>query len=169
MLLSRSLRRSVRTGRLVAVAATALALAACGSDVSTAPDPIPIEEQTWAAALGVNLAQFTKLSSGVYYRDITVGTGATLTGTPSVNVRYVGYLANGSKFDERTEAQGPICFPLSGLIAGWQSGMQGMKIGGTRRLLIPPGQGYGSSGNGSIPGNANLLFDIVLTGTGCTV
>lgn len=161
---ARMLHRAILCASLSAVAFIG---GACGGSESTAPAPIPIEEQVWAASLGVTLSQFTRLASGVYYRDVTVGTGTTVSGTPTVAVRYAGYLANGTKFDERTEAQGPICFPLAGLIAGWQSGMQGMKVGGTRRLLIPPDQGYGRGGNGPIPGNANLLFDITLTATGC--
>ncbi len=167
----RPFRRAACALRRVALAASlagvAVAAGACGGSETTAPAPIALEDQVWASALGVTLSQFTKLTSGVYYRDVTVGTGTTVTGTPTVAVRYAGYLANGTKFDERTEAQGPVCFPLAGLIAGWQSGMQGMKVGGTRRLLIPADQGYGPGGNGPIPGNANLLFDITLTATGC--
>jgi len=165
MSFARPFRRSVRTARRVVGAVAAAALAACGSDAATAPAPIPIEQQTWATSLGITLSQFTRLNSGVYYLDTQVGTGTTITGTPTVAVEYVGYLANGAKFDERTT---PICFSLAGLIPGWQQGMQGMRVTGRRRLLIPPALGYGSGGNGSIPGNANLVFDIRLTGTGCT-
>jgi FKBP-type peptidyl-prolyl cis-trans isomerase FkpA len=165
---ARPFRRPVRAGRLAVIASAAVTLAACGSDTAIAPAPIPLESQVWATSLGVNLSQFTKLGSGVYYLDSQAGTGTTVSGTPTVAVQYAGFLANGTKFDERTAQQGSICFPLSGLIAGWQSGMQGMKVGGKRRLLIPPGQGYGVGGNGPIPGNANLLFDITLTATGCT-
>jgi FKBP-type peptidyl-prolyl cis-trans isomerase FkpA len=154
------------TRRLVAVAASVLSLSACLGSDATGTTVIPIEQQVWAPALQVTLSQFTKLSSGVYFLDSLVGTGATLTGTPTVSVLYAGYLANGTKFDEKTGT--PICFALSGLISGWQDGMQGMKVGGKRRLLIPPGSAYGSSGNGAVPGNANLLFNVTLSGLNCT-
>lgn len=160
MSLSRLLRR-------VSLVALSVVASACAAEELTIPPEVPLETQVWASGLNVTLSQFTKLTSGVYYLDTTVGTGATLTGTPTVSVHYAGYLANGSKFDERPRSGPPICFPLTGLISGWQVGMQGMKIGGTRRLLIPPGLGYGPGGNGPIPGNANLLFDITLQGTGC--
>ena len=144
----------------------ALAFTGCGSDTVTAPKEIPLDQQTWAAALGVTLSAFTKLPSGVYYLDTTVGTGRTVIATDSVFVYYAGYLASGSKFDEnvRSSSSRPSPFRLAGLIDGWRVGMLGMKVGGKRRLLIPPALGYGASGNGSIPGNANLLFDIDLDG-----
>lgn len=144
----------------------ALAFTGCGSDTVSAPKEIPLDQQTWAAALGVTFSAFTKLSSGVYYLDTTVGTGTTLSGTPTVSVYYAGYLPSGSKFDERarTSSSTPIDFPLTSVIEGWRLGMQGMKVGGKRRILIPPALGYGAGGSGPIPGNANLLFDIDLAG-----
>lgn len=158
----------LRLFRRLAVVSGILLLAACAAEDLTVPKVIPIEQQTWAAALQVNLAQFTKLSSGVYYADSVAGTGATLTGTPTVSVYYSAYLPNGTKVDERASTTTPICFPLSGLIGGWQVGMQGMKIGGKRRLLVPPDYAYGAGGAGAIPGNSNLLFNIELKGMGCT-
>lgn len=143
-------------------------VAACAADAVTSPQVIPLEQQTWASALQVNLAQFTKLNDGVYYLDAPVGTGAVLSGTPTVSVFYSGFLPNGTKFDERQLPSAALCFRLTDLIAGWKSGMQGMKVEGKRRLLIPSSLGYGPSGNGPIPANANLLFEITLKGTGCT-
>ncbi|HEX4932350.1 MAG TPA: FKBP-type peptidyl-prolyl cis-trans isomerase [Gemmatimonadaceae bacterium] len=164
----RSLRFARPLRRLAVAAAllTASVAAACNDVGTTTPEAIPIEQQQWAAALQVNVSQFTRLTSGVYFLDSLVGTGTTLSGTPAVSVLYAGYLPNGTKFDER--AGTPICFALNGLIPGWQVGMQGMKVGGKRRLLIPPEYGYGAGGNGPIPGNSNLLFNITLSGTGCT-
>jgi len=153
--------------RRLTIAAVSVVASACSAEDLTVPPEVPLETQVWASGLNVTLSQFTKLSSGVYYRDTTVGTGATLTGTPTVSVYYAGYLPSGSKFDERPSSGQPICFPLTGLIEGWRVGMQGMKIGGTRRLLIPPSLGYGPVANGPIPANANLLFDITLQGVGC--
>ena len=142
---------------------------ACAADDLTIPSEIPIESQTWAPALQVTLSQFTKLTSGVHYLDSLEGTGAALTGTPTVSVFYSGFLPGGTKFDERSSVNGgtPICFPLSGLIDGWKVGMQGMKIGGKRRLLIPAAYGYRARSGGGIPPNSNLLFNVQLVATGC--
>ncbi len=161
MRLSRSLRRLAAVGGV-------LFLAACAAEDLTIPKVIPIEQQTWATSLQVTLSQFTKLSSGVYYADSLVGSGTVLTGNPTVSVYYSAYLPSGTKVDERPSSGTPVCFSLAGLIPGWQSGLQGMKVGGKRRLLIPPDQAYGSGGAGAIPGNSNLLFNIELKGTGCT-
>jgi FKBP-type peptidyl-prolyl cis-trans isomerase len=144
----------------------ALALGACfpnnSTDVSI-PDPIALEQQTWGSTLNVSLSAFTKLPSGVYVLDTQVGTGPTLSGLPTVRVFYTGYLANGTRFDGNVGASSPATFPLGSLIQGWQVGMQGMKVGGRRRLLIPSSLGYGPVGaGGAIPPNANLVFDIEL-------
>jgi len=152
----------------LAAAAVAVA-AACNTEELNIPAVVPMEEQQWAPALQVTLNQFTRLSSGVFYLDSVVGSGPTpLSGTPNVSVYYSGYLPSGSQFDAKPNSGAPVCFPLQGLIAGWQVGMQGMRTGGKRRLLIPPGYGYGASSNGPIPPNANLLFNIELVATGCT-
>jgi len=160
-------RRPLR--HLTVAAAAVVAVVACvacnDSTGSSTAAAIPLDQQVWNASLGVDVSKFTRLTSGVYFLDSIAGTGATLTGTPTVSVFYAGYLPNGTKFDEA--ATTPACFPLNGLIGGWQVGLQGMKIGGTRRLLIPPALGYGASGNGPVPGNANLLFDVQLNATGC--
>lgn len=130
----------------------------------TVPDPIALEQQVWGSSLSITLSSFTKLASGVYVLDTQVGTGSTLTGLPTVRVYYTGYLADGARFDGNVGNATPAVFLLSSLIQGWQVGMQGMKVGGRRRLLIPSSLGYGSAGIGPIPGNANLVFDIELNG-----
>ena len=151
------------------LALAALALAGCSSIEVSAPldtTPVPVEQQQWASSLGINLAGMTKLSSGVYYLDTTVGTGAAVTGTPVIRFYYTGYLANGTRFDTNVGQGSPAVYGLSQLIPGWNSGLQGMKVGGKRRLVIPSALGYGSSGAGSIPPNANLVFDVELVGLG---
>lgn len=162
--LHRPLRRPLR--HLLAAAVSALAVTACNDVGTSPPEVIPLEQQVWNASLQVTISQFTRLTSGVYFLDSLAGTGAILSGTPTVEVLYSGYLPDGTKFDGTTGTTAR-CFPLSGLIGGWQVGMQGMKAGGTRRLLIPPDYGYGASGNGAIPGNSNLLFNVTLVRTGC--
>lgn len=143
----------------------ALATACMPNDSTSPTSPaVTLENQTWASSLNINLAAMTKLASGMYILDQTVGSGATLSGTPTVRVYYNGFLANGSKFDGNVGSGTPATFPLSNLITGWQVGMQGMKVGGKRRLVIPSSMGYGASGSGPIPGNANLVFDVELVG-----
>ena len=135
-----------------------LALSACLGDSSTTTTfpLVPIESTTFAASLGVNLAASTKTPSGLYYRDITVGTGATIVAGTALNVKYSGALANGSVFDSGTF---PFTIP-GNVIQGWNEGLLGMKICGSRQLIIPPSLGYGANGSGPIPPNAVLVFTV---------
>ena len=155
--------------RRLTVALLPLAFAACleGTDFSANPYPnIPIEQTTFAAALNVNLAQSTKTSTGLYYRDVTVGTGATATGTSRIGVYYVGYFPNGQKFDERASPSAPLVESLgqtpAKFIKGWEEGIVGMKVGGTRQLIVPPELAYGSAGYLAIPPNQVLVFTVIL-------
>lgn len=155
--------RLIRSSHLLLVAT----LAACFPNDAAEPTgpSVSLEQQQWASSLSINLSAMTKLPSGIYFLDQSVGSGATLSGTPSVRVYYNGFLANGTKFDGNVGAGSPVSFPLANLIQGWQIGMQGMKVGGKRRLLLPSQYGYGPQGSPPvIPGNANLVFDIELVG-----
>lgn len=120
---------------------------------------------SYAASLNVNIASMTKTASGLYYKDLVTGTGATATAGYTVRVAYSGWLVNGVRFDT-TEGKVPAYFEFllnaGRVIKGWDEGVQGMKVGGRRQLVIPPGLGYGETGSGSIPGNAVLVFEIVL-------
>ena len=132
--------------------------AAClGDQITTTVTPaVPIESTTFAASLGVNLASSTKTPSGLYYRDIRVGTGATIVAGQKLSVKYSGALANGSVFDA-----GTFAFTIPGqVIQGWNEGLLGMNVGGSRQLIIPPSLGYGAAGSGSIPPNAVLVFTV---------
>lgn len=144
----------------------AAALAACSPNDSAAPvsADVTLENQVWAPALNINLAAMTKLPQGVYILDQTVGAGATLSGLGGVRVFYNGFLANGSKFDGNVGGATPYSNTLSALIDGWKVGMQGMKVGGKRRLVIPALMGYGTVPRQGIPANSNLVFDVELTG-----
>ena len=97
--------------------------------------------------------------------DRTPGTGATVEPGDTVTCHYTGAVAKtGQVFQTSHDFGKPISFPLSGVIAGWTEGVPGMKVGGTRRLLIPAALGYGATpppGSG-IPANADLVFDIEL-------
>lgn len=142
-----------------------LLAAACSLDTTqNTPPETPLEEQVWGSSLNLDLSTMTKLSSGVYIRDTEVGTGASVSGIPVVRFYYTGYLASGVVFDSNVGDPQPLEYGLSELIAGFNSGLQGMQVGGRRRLVIPSSLAYGASSQGVIPPNANLVFDIHLVG-----
>ena len=106
-------------------------------------------------------------SSGLQYIDLTVGTGATAQAGQTVTVHYTGWLENGKKFDSSVDRGQPFSFPLGAgrVIKGWDEGVQGMMVGGKRKLTIPSSLGYGTRGAGSaIPPNATLIFEVELLG-----
>jgi len=78
----------------------------------------------------------------------------------NVVANYTGWLPDGTKFDSSYDRGEPIPFTVGGLIEGWNEGVVGMKVGGKRRLVIPPGLGYGKQANGPIPAMSTLVFDI---------
>ena len=96
--------------------------------------------------------------------DLTVGTGATAVNGDTVTVNYVGTLTNGSKFDSSIDRGQPFTFVLGAgqVIAGFDQGVVGMKVGGKRKLTIPPSLGYGIDPHGAIPGNSTLIFEVDL-------
>ena len=111
-------------------------------------------------------------ASGLQYEDTVVGTGPEASAGRHVSVHYTGWLhengAKGAKFDSSKDRGDPFDFPLGAgmVIRGWDEGVQGMKVGGTRVLVIPPALGYGARGAGGvIPPNATLLFEVELLGT----
>lgn len=102
-----------------------------------------------------------KSSTGLQHYDMKTGDGAVVPGDATVKVHYTGWLTNGKKFDSSRDRGQPIEFPLSGVIPGWTEGVAGMKVGGRRKLVIPPNLGYGQRGAGGvIPPNATLVFDV---------
>ena len=115
-----------------------------------------------------NAAPEITTASGLKYQDLKVGDGATPQMGQTVSVHYVGKLANGTEFNNsRKMGTGqPIEFKIGpGLIPGWIEGLQTMKVGGTRRLMIPSNLAYGPAGKPpTIPPNANLDFEIELLG-----
>jgi hypothetical protein len=102
-------------------------------------------------------------ASGLRYIDLKEGSGASPAATDTVTVHYSGWLeADGTRFDSSCVRGAPATFPLNGVIAGWTEGVSSMKVGGTRRLIIPADLAYGAAGRPSIPGGATLVFDIEL-------
>ncbi len=108
-----------------------------------------------------------KLASGLQYEDVVVGSGKMAEPGMNVSVHYTGWLNDEArtKFDSSVDRGQPFQFQLgaSQVIAGWDEGVKGMRIGGKRKLTIPPDLGYGARGaSGVIPPNATLLFDVEL-------
>ena len=111
------------------------------------------------------------MPDGLKYTDIKVGDGAVAASGKKVSVHYTGWLSNngakGAKFDSSVDRGQPFQFTLGAhqVIAGWDEGVAGMKVGGKRTLIIPPELGYGARGAGGvIPANATLIFDVQLLG-----
>jgi peptidylprolyl isomerase len=143
---------------------------------------IPIRLAGAAAALAIIAAltpagrsdaadnQVTEMPNGLKYTDVKVGDGATAKAGNKVSVNYTGWLsdngAKGKKFDSSLDRGQPFQFTLGAhqVIAGWDEGVAGMKVGGKRTLIIPPELGYGArgAGGGAIPPNATLIFDVDL-------
>lgn len=106
-------------------------------------------------------------ASGLIIDDLVVGTGAEAQAGQMVSVHYTGWLTDGKKFDSSKDRNDPFEFSLGAgmVIRGWDEGVQGMKIGGTRKLTIPASLGYGARGAGGvIPPNATLVFEVELLG-----
>ena len=119
-----------------------ISLCACGGSTTTSP--------TGATSLEIV--------------DLTVGTGATAVNGDTVTVNYVGTLTNGTKFDSSIDRGQPFTFVLGAgkVIAGFDQGIVGMRVGGKRKLTIPPSLGYGIQPKGTIPGNSTLIFEVDL-------
>ena len=121
------------------------------------------------------MSALTRTASGLQYVDTVAGTGATAQAGNEVVVHYTGWLHDaaapdqrGRKFDSSKDRNDPFRFDLGArmVIAGWDEGVQGMQVGGTRVLVIPPQLGYGARGAGGvIPPNATLVFEVELLGT----
>jgi FKBP-type peptidyl-prolyl cis-trans isomerase len=109
-----------------------------------------------------------KDGTSALFGEMTVGTGTELTVNKKAAVYYKGWLTNGQMFDQsRPGADGklqPFVFTLGAreVISGWEQGVVGMKVGGKRLIIVPPAVGYGAAGQGSIPGNAVLIFEVEL-------
>jgi peptidylprolyl isomerase len=105
-------------------------------------------------------------ASGLKYVDVVEGTGATPKTGQTVTVHYTGTLENGMKFDSSVDKGQPYEFPIGQgeVIKGWDEGLASMKVGGKRKLIVPPALGYGTRGSGRVPPNSIMLFDVELLG-----
>lgn len=113
--------------------------------------------------VGTKLANFEPVASvpTLQITDSKVGDGAEAKATSTVTVLYTGALAKDGVIFE-SSGQQPVTFPVNQVIKGWQDGVPGMKVGGTRRLVIPAADAYGAQANAKIPANSDLVFDITL-------
>lgn len=113
----------------------------------------------------VKPGQLVIADSGLEYIDLVVGTGREAGNGDTATVHYTGWLQDGTQFDSSVDRGQPLSFRIGAgqVIKGWEEGVSGMKVGGKRKLMIPPHLGYGGRGAGSvIPPNAKLTFDVEL-------
>jgi FKBP-type peptidyl-prolyl cis-trans isomerase len=135
--------------------------------VKTEESPVG-EKNAAAQAVSHALPQPGQSVTELKIEDVKVGTGDEAVAGKSVTVHYTGWLANGTKFDSSKDRGQPFTFQLGAgqVINGWDQGVAGMKVGGVRKLTIPPSLGYGANGagGGAIPPNATLVFEVELLG-----
>jgi len=101
-------------------------------------------------------------NSGLVFRSLTEGTGASPNARDKVKVNYRGSFPDGTKFDASADHGGPISFPLNRVIPCWTEGVQKLKVGGKAKLTCPSAIAYGPNGMGAIPGGATLVFEVEL-------
>jgi len=123
----------------------------------------------WAASLiggGSGVGREVSTPSGLKYVDLREGTGPTPRAGQTVTVNYVGTLADGSKFDSSYDKGQPADFAIGvgQVIKGWDEGLMTMKVGGKRKLIVPPSLGYGGAARTRIPANSTLIFEVELLG-----
>lgn len=166
---------SVPSARLAGTIAAILLLASCGettpggrvTQALRAP-PIPEEVATpemvdYHPDLMIAISEMKLLPSGVLWADDSVGTGDSLDVDMTAVVHYTGWFPDGTEFDS-SRGGNPFSFRVGAgeVIDAWDVGVIGMRVGGKRKLVIPPAMGYGPDGFASIPGNAILVFEIEL-------
>jgi peptidylprolyl isomerase len=143
---------------LTAAALLALGIVACGDDDD--------EDGTPSNGNGDPAPSLTVTSSGLQIIDEVIGDGAEAVSGSTVTVHYVGTLDDGTQFDSSVDRGQPFPFTLGTVppqvIQGWEEGIPGMRVGGKRRLIIPPELAYGDQQNGQIPPNSTLTFDVEL-------
>jgi FKBP-type peptidyl-prolyl cis-trans isomerase len=143
--------------RRISVALLSILLSACGGGDAKGGSADP--------DFALDSAGLTKTPSGLQYQDVVTGTGPEARPGQVAVVHYTGWLTDGTKFDSSRDRGEPFSFPIGQgqVIAGWDQGVAGMKVGGRRKLLIPAELGYGEMGSPPvIPPSATLVFDVEL-------
>ena len=134
--------------------AVMLAVGACGSDI------LGPEEVDFVDELQIDIAAMTRTESGLYIQDLTVGDGDIVTSGTVVTMDYAGWLPNGANFDSGVDAT--FAIGIDSLILGFTEGVIGMRVGGTRTMVLPSSLGYGDQPPAGIPRNSVLVFRVTL-------
>ncbi len=144
--------------RLLLLFAGTLSLSACLDVAQPVDSPSDPTTEAFASSLGVNISQMTRSPNGAFFRDITVGNGATLGTQINVFMTYNGFLKNGALFGQEIDT--PV--NLQNVPLGLHDAMIGMHEGGERLIVIPSALGYGPNIVSGIPANSTLVFDVLL-------
>jgi FKBP-type peptidyl-prolyl cis-trans isomerase len=146
--------------RLFLVLAAAL-VSSCDLNTAVPDTPSDPTKETFASSLQVDISSMAKTPSGAYYRDLVVGTGTPIAGLPTVVISYIEFLKDARIVGTATSATQP----LSAMIPGIQEGVQGMKPGGERLIVVPSVLAYGNSTTvPGVPANSTLVFDLIFKG-----
>ena len=163
-----------RSSARIVVGALMLAAAACGDDDPNLPEPPDIESLEFAPELEIDLSQMTRTPTGLYVQDVVVGGGARVGTGDAVRFNYEGWLHDGTPVDQGVYPRGQFSpgaiqgidgefYYLIGsgnTLAAWDLGLDDMRVGGVRKLVIPPSLGFGALGStdGRVPPNAVLVY-----------
>lgn len=145
-----------------------LVVIACVAVIGLVIGSMVVLKGTGPAAVEVTASPTTAASvdanAKIEQMDEVEGTGAEAVAGKTVSVNYTGTLTDGTKFDSSYDRNQPFSFVLGAgeVIKGWDQGVAGMKVGGKRKLVIPPSLGYGAQANGKIPANSTLVFEVEL-------
>jgi len=152
-----------RASAPLAAEAMAPAVGAPAASIET-----PMEGIVFADALNVVPLAMERHPAGLLYRDIEVGTGTPASPGREIRMTYIAYLPDGTEVDRTPPNGPPLAFTLGNgtVIRGWDLGVRGMKVGGTRQLVVPPRLAYGRRAVGRIPANATLVFVVRLDRVG---
>ena len=145
----------------------AASVSAC-SDAGVDQSHLPVDRRvatSYSPSLRVDLQGMEARPSGLYVQDLLVGEGIRADSGDIARVRYTGWLPSGAEFDSGGEAAPfEAALGYGRVIAGWDQGVVGMRVGGRRKLIVPPALGYGDMGRGRIPANSTLIFEVELLG-----
>ncbi len=154
---------------LAVLAAVVIALTGCqqgktGESAPPSTPPAAAQKPVEPAAPAPAAGQEITTPSGLKYQDLVVGNGALAENGMAVRVNYTGTFTDGRKFDSSYDRGEPITITLGAgqVIRGWDEGLKGMRVGGKRKLIIPPDLAYGPEGRPGIPPNSTLVFEVEL-------